>query len=771
MIRSTFRYLRRVAFGAPELVAFIGPDGSGKTTLTHALARQMGCAVDVWKMPQPSRWEGRALNRRLLDLNARLRRDMMSRRPGPRRKAVAALTHTLEYLEQHLRLARILTRSPGMTFTDGYAWEPVIRWRRESATMPFWWRVLVARLFPRPRLVILCGGDPEAIWRRKPEMVPWQIRATGRRYRALLRRMRVPFLEVDTTAESIEETIRRVSAALGMEAGSPPPLRQVDWRFLLPSPSSQSFRNLVLLGGSPALGARLEGEGVAERVTHHLPENGSVDAVVVLAAAKAVPSLDRLRQALPAGGVLYYEVDRRAAGGLLRTPARVRRSLAALGMTQTGAYWVRPSFARRRLHLPIDRPGTLSWYLNTTFAPATIRERMLGWWLRRFTSSHLDLATAVITRFAVTATVGPGEQQRVSALSPADLPAALRDPAVRPAMVTHGIDDLSRVVLLPFSAGGDRPLAVVKLPRLTARNGLYEREQEGLSALRGLVDARLAAALPEPLGLVRWRGVAMGIESYLPGDSLARGTGGRRGREAQTETFRLAAGWLTEFHLQARISRTTWNEEEQEVRVEAPVRAYLRFFDPGPEQAQLLDGLRSRTRSFVGREIPLVWQHDDYLPRNIASDGGQIRVFDWEGAAPGLPLLDLLDLASDWYAMLEGHRREAERLRGFRRLFLETPARGEGPRLVDGALRSYEAWLELPGGYRPAALTLGCLYRALSIHERHEAGGRRAGASPPPNRGRDHLRLLAEHRRELFGADAEPARQAPRATPPELVRA
>jgi hypothetical protein len=751
-------YLRRIAFGSPELVVFIGPDGSGKSTLTLALEHHLGGAAEAWPMQlAPRQWK--VLNRRLLDFNARLRAELLARPPGARRRALAALTHTLEYLEQHLRLARILARSPGVTLTDGYVWGPVVRWRRGKATLPFRWRLLLARLFPMPRLVVLCGGDPGPIRQRKPDMSPREIRATGRRYRALLRGLGVPFLELDTTAEPLEATVLRVAAALETGAPDTPQLRQADWRFLLPSSAGGPFRHMVLLGAAPGLGARLEREGVARRIGRHLPEDGSADAVVVLARGRT-PSLDRVRRALAPGGVLYYEVDRRARGGLLRSPARTRRALAALGMPQTGAYWVRPTLVRPQLHLPIDRTGALAWYLETTFAPATLRERLLGWGLRRLSAASLDLATAVLTRYAVTATAGTGAEQGIAALSQVGLPAAVRDPAVRPAMVTNGIDDLNRVVLLPFAAEGHSPLAVVKLPRLAARNGFYEREQEALGALRGVVDARLARALPEPLGLVRWHGVAMGIESYVPGDSLERGRGGRRGRAAQRENFCLAAGWLTEFHLQARICRALWTEEEQEARVEAPVRTYVRAFDPGPREALLLEALRARTRSFTGREIPLVWQHYAYAPRNLSRDGGQIRVFDWEGASPGLPLLDLLYLGIEWYAGLEQQRGEAERLRGFRRLFLESPARGEGPRLVDRAVRMYGAWLELPEGYPAAALTLLCLYRALSTHHRHAAGAGGAAAAPTNPR-RAYLGLLAEYRAVLFGPAEGAGRPAP----------
>lgn len=214
MIRALTRYLRALLTGASDLVVLVGPDGSGKSTLAFTVGERYEAAAYPMQRA-PLRW--RVLNRRLLDRNASLRAAMLARGPGPVRRALGAVTHSLEYLEQHVRLARILAGPQTLTVTDGYVWEPVIRWRRRSAPTFFWWTLLLARAFPTPRLVVLCGGDPNAIWVRKPDMREAEVRATLRQYRALLRALRIPFVEIDTTSVPIDASVRCVAALADLE--------------------------------------------------------------------------------------------------------------------------------------------------------------------------------------------------------------------------------------------------------------------------------------------------------------------------------------------------------------------------------------------------------------------------------------------------------------------------------------------------------------------------------------------------------------------------
>src|SRR5438445_1646209 len=148
----------------------------------------------------------------------------------------------------------------------------------------------------------------------------------------------------------------------------PAPLpRRAEWRWLLPMPPGGEFEHLVLLGGRATLAEQLLECGVAGRVSRELSSPGSANAVIVLAGAGVHPSV--AARCLVPGGALYCEIDRRQPGLRAASPARLRRTLRKAGLTVTGAYLVRPSFAACREYLPIDAPGAVRWYLRTLHTP------------------------------------------------------------------------------------------------------------------------------------------------------------------------------------------------------------------------------------------------------------------------------------------------------------------------------------------------------------------------------------------------------------------
>jgi hypothetical protein len=527
------------------------------------------------------------------------------------------------------------------------------------------------------------------------------------------------------------------------------PMREADWRFLLPAPAGGSYRNLVLLGASPGVAERLREEGIAARVHTSLPDDGSADAVVVLAGGRGErPALPLVRRAMGPEAVLYYEVDRRVHDSRWTTPARLHRQMRRLGLGETGIYWVRPDFAVRRLFIPLDRPGALAWYLETIHAGQSMKGRAAAALLRRLWKVLPGAVSGAMQRFAVTAAAAPNPQLGLAVLSLPGMPAELQDASLRPVMVTNGADDLNRVVLLPFGRREHRPRAVVKLPRIAGRNALYEQEQETLLALRGSLDAALADALPRPLARLSWGEISVGVESYVHGESLARSTGSRaEARERKIEDLRLALAWITEFNAQAQLSRGAWSEEDQSRWVEEPIRLYRQAYRPEGAEAELLDTLSRRTRTMMGTELPIVWHHYAYGPWNVARDGDQIRVFDWEGSGPALPLFDLLYFVGHWYDDFRGVTREEDRLRGLRTLLTEPAPEGSIEALLKEEVARYLARLRVDPAFLPAALTLFWLDRALSTYRRQ---GQPQVA--PRNDRRAYLTDLAEHRETLYGS-------------------
>ncbi len=218
--RVLIKYCHSLRKGAGNLVVFIGPDGSGKSLLSRRVAAALG-ENGAWIPMQRGQDWWRDVNSDFLDLNLSLRRSMSSRPPGVRRKVVAAATHSLEYLEQHVRLARVLARleRTDILFTDSYAWGSLLRWHSGSASVPYWWTSACAAAFPNPALVILCAGDPRTIFDRKPDMAPDEIERTISWYRDYLTRRKLRFVEFDTTVEGPDESVQRLMSLLASEFG------------------------------------------------------------------------------------------------------------------------------------------------------------------------------------------------------------------------------------------------------------------------------------------------------------------------------------------------------------------------------------------------------------------------------------------------------------------------------------------------------------------------------------------------------------------------
>ena len=165
------------------------------------------------------------------------------------------------------------------------------------------------------------------------------------------------------------------------------PVRNADWRFLLPAPNGEAFGHLLLLGGTPQLQATLLELGVARRVSRSVRAGDTADALVILAGAGG--PIDLAIEQLEAHGVLYWEVDRRTAGDLTLTPARAMRRLAEHGLTPDLAYWVKPGFPDRHMYVPVDSPGAVTWYLDTLYRAKGLPRRLFGAALRLL-AHHAD---------------------------------------------------------------------------------------------------------------------------------------------------------------------------------------------------------------------------------------------------------------------------------------------------------------------------------------------------------------------------------------------
>lgn len=531
-----------------------------------------------------------------------------------------------------------------------------------------------------------------------------------------------------------------------------PGLRGADWRFLLPQPPGGTFRHLVLLGGSSALAQRLSDEGVADRVTCVLPHDRSADALIIFAGAD-VP-LQQACAALRADGFLYWEVTRPSPLSPSTTPARLKQSLAAHGLTPLGTYWVSPSFAERQVYLPLEARHALGWYLTTLHTAGTPLARLQEPALHALARSGNRPFAFLAPRYAVTAVAGTDVGEPFVLQHPT-LPEAWRQTPLHPLVLTGGDDERSRVVVLPFTPTSDHPIGVLKVARTPTLNAYTDVEQAILDRLRPLAGEALQPSIPERIATFRTAGLAVNAEAYLPGRRVASTSGRWRfPGEPLPDDLEAATTWLIRFHRQTEIRRVPFDAEERARWVETPLAAYTSTFGTTPEEAALFRAVIHRAESLAGCAFPIVWQHHDFNEWNVCRDGHEVRVLDWERARPGPPLADLIYFAANWYFLVRHLRREAERLRAFRALFAGQASEDAYKFACRRAFDRYLAALEIDRAFYPLLLVLTWVVHALDRAERLRE--MRVGTSSPRanNPYVAYLGILAAQAPQLFPGQA-----------------
>ena len=194
------------AWFRPRCVAFIGPDGVGKSSVTEAMAalphppmrRQYMGVNHPEEMGRCVRWTWSAL---------RGLRDKTSNTTLVGKIIRMNLDFVL-WLDFFTRIRRHWSFSAGrlgVLVLDRYPCDAIFqrppRWRR-------WSERLFLRWFHKPTFSIFLMGDPDAIHARKPDRSPQVLTEMIDGYRKLLKEYAMPHVEVDTTGNGLEECIR-----------------------------------------------------------------------------------------------------------------------------------------------------------------------------------------------------------------------------------------------------------------------------------------------------------------------------------------------------------------------------------------------------------------------------------------------------------------------------------------------------------------------------------------------------------------------------------
>ena len=199
-----YRRLRHL-FRGPGPIVFLGPDGSGKSSIAERLAMLRWPPMRYQYMGPARESEMHAVFAVPMRTFAGIRKRYSKRHPiGLLARVAWQIVCYMDFWDRVLRHL-YFQGSGGVVIFDRYACDMYFR-------KPTWWNeFLFMRMFARPRFVFLCVGDPDVIHERKPELLPDQIERTIELYRMKLARYGISYEEVNTTKNSQDEVLDQVT--------------------------------------------------------------------------------------------------------------------------------------------------------------------------------------------------------------------------------------------------------------------------------------------------------------------------------------------------------------------------------------------------------------------------------------------------------------------------------------------------------------------------------------------------------------------------------
>jgi thymidylate kinase len=201
-----FRAFRRgVSFiNGSQVIAFLGPDGSGKSSVTDALVKLKWPSMRGQYMGPARMDEIRLPFKNMLIAFDKIRsKSNKSSIIGVLSRVGWQVTCYLDFLERVYR-HMWFWGSKGVVLFDRYACDMYFRKPTRINEMIF------LKLFPKPKYVFLCVGDAELIYKRKPELSISDIGNTIDLYRKKLKQYNINFIEINTTLLSQEEVVDSV---------------------------------------------------------------------------------------------------------------------------------------------------------------------------------------------------------------------------------------------------------------------------------------------------------------------------------------------------------------------------------------------------------------------------------------------------------------------------------------------------------------------------------------------------------------------------------
>lgn len=204
------------------------------------------------------------------------------------------------------------------------------------------------------------------------------------------------------------------------------------------------------------------------------------------------------------------------------------------------------------------------------------------------------------------------------------------------------------MVLYALARGLSEPAFVLKIPYDPASSARLKRAFDHLTELAVRLDGSpLSGSVPKPLFFGEVEGTPVLVESFLHGRSLMSLPGDRARLRGCLRVF----AWLAQFGVHT-VQRVRAEEfQPRGLVIPDDVAGALGLPRPLREFAE-----RVEEEMLRGEEpLPLVFVHNDLIPRNVLLSDHHVGLLDWEfSERQGLPLLDGIDFAVNTIRMVRG---------------------------------------------------------------------------------------------------------------------
>jgi len=201
---QVLHHLRRAMMPTGGCIAIIGPDGAGKSAVIDAIRQQFRFAyhkVKCFHLRPKSLRPGKATQQVVTDPHGRPPRGMIL-------SVLKVFFLVADYwLGYTLKIAPAMRRSELIVF-DRYIYDLLVDSKRVRYGGPAWLLKVVARVVPRPNLVILLDAPADVLWSRKQEVPIEEVMRQRDLYRKVASKL--PFATTVNAAQPLADVIMDV---------------------------------------------------------------------------------------------------------------------------------------------------------------------------------------------------------------------------------------------------------------------------------------------------------------------------------------------------------------------------------------------------------------------------------------------------------------------------------------------------------------------------------------------------------------------------------